>query len=272
MPFVHGQDAGVHTADPNWMVKLAPGLKRELEAVGFRNPELYLTDMGLALRCGVVLSLTSTSEQATTFTALVRVMGALKHSLLQVGLQLPMIVVLEPASDATLLDGPKGLDRFRRVVSEWARDQRWHGGEFALLAAPLVPPADADWKGPRSALDLIGLLLTGATASSQVAPVRMVSTRDILEGLQVDRVSPGNSDIRGLIVALRGLLRPIEDTQVSASRRPADDQNGPDPAELASSSREPTEAEFGKAFDAWYGDLLSIIRSSSGAKEHPNGS
>lgn len=230
-------------------------LQEKLGAVGFSESRLQGSNVALCLSLAVSAPKRIQSEEEA-FRCIAQAAYSIRDAALRVGLDLPVVVVLDlPLVEQR--DGSREEYReFRTVFDRRAGDQDWHRGDFALyLCPPIDPesPAWAEWQGPRSREEMVTHLLGQGPGGWGLTPMQRQTEVGVAEQLEAWAEEHGldRSDAYGdLLLSAARALRDLD----NALRE-----------DLSEEARRDAESEAMGAIDAWVPRRLQAAGSPPAA-------
>ena len=201
-------------------------MKIALSEFGLEDLQLHISDVAICL--SMVARLSELSKDAAKKIMIAA--ASLRHSALQTKLDLPVVVIID------ISGGDKSEDlRFRKSFNDWATDQDWHRGDFAMYVCPPVSPyrdESADWTKPRNREELVRHLLGTGPDDWEIPTVDRPTVKTVSEEIEryIDETPETKSGVRGeLLTSLVGALRDIDRLQQSRAEK---DDSGKSVAEI----------------------------------------
>jgi hypothetical protein len=206
-------------------------LRADLEGVGFSEGRLQGSNIALCLSLAVSAPRGIACEDEA-FRRIAQAAYSIRDAALRVGLDLPVVVVLELPLVKQAAVPPEDYEEFRTVSNKWAGDQDWHHGDFALyLCPPIDPgsPAWADWQGPRSGEEMVTHLLGHGPDDWGLTPTERRTELGVAEQLEawaeehgLDRSDPYGDLILSAAIAFRDLHHALSENRSDEARSDAE--------------------------------------------------
>jgi hypothetical protein len=230
-------------------LKLPVSLVEMLSEAGFADAVMQASDVAISLSISVDPHRVD-SAAAEAFRDLARAVLSIRQAALQVGLDLPLVAVLDLGPE-----DKKGESyaSFRRTFDTWAGEQDWHRGDFAIYLCPPVNPAEegwSEWSGPRNREEMVQHLLGPGISDWGLISSQLQTEVGVALQLEDWTADHGldRSDLHGdLVLSAAAALRDLD----SARRR-----------DRRETVRRDAEQEALAAISAWVARNLTSTKSS----------